>query len=696
MGFYKKLKKKKTLKKFLLTYTAIFFVPLLLVGITLNSVVVKKSRENELKQYETQLDNLAERLNISFMDFQKLSRTFSQNSDFSVYSIENDAIAGMKAVTNIRQLVVSNSLIDEIYYKSYVSDRIITKDGVYEADDMVRNINKYPKDVAEDILKNMSSAKKSVIFASENVCIDSSPADMITYIIPVGTETPIASITLLINQKALNELIVGMLGDSCDAVFVSDESGNVVTSAASGDDTSGGKYITKSKSIGMFGYTVTAACKKSVVYKNSNTTKLLIYAVMLIIAILGMIFIALFAYRSYIPIAELNRKINTLVDNDNTTDDEYENLNLGIELLNDNIKKYQTINEDLKKQVKHIMLKNLVFSSDAKLADSYPVIRERACYGAFAVFYDGMSVRNARKRIDALNVDPVNMDIYCVEIRSDEIIGVLAVDDFEESMSLIDDGVKRLETENFRVTVGNFYRDIEGVSKSYSEIVSHISGKNNEYPYEETTKMVEHIKKFEFEDACKIVKNIFDKKYDNMPNMFLKCIAANVLSSFISGIATENILNAGLIAIYKESMGIISESVDADEVAGVVYDCCVRLKENIMENIEKNKGIARKLLEFINDECFDSGLSIKSISNEFGISPSAVSAVFKKETGLNLSKYLWDIRLVEAKKLLAETDIPVNDISEKIGYDIPNSFIRKFRSAEGITPNEWRKRHKQQ
>lgn len=694
MKIFEKLKNRKMLKNILFTYTAILFIPLIVIGILLNGVVVKRMRENETGQYEIQVGNMAERLNVTFMDFQKLSGTFSQNSDFSAYSIENDAIAGMKAVVNIRQLVVSNSLIDDIYYKSYMSDKIITKDGIYTAENMIRDINKYPKGISDKIIKSMSETKKSVVFAAEAIEVDSVSEEAITYIIPIGTGTPIASITLIINKNALDKLISDLLNGRFDEICVKDAESTVITAVGSIKDDTKSKYITISKSIGMFGYTVTSLCRKSEIYKNSNTTRLLIFAVMVIIAICGMVLIVVLSYRSYAPIANLNRKITGLVENDSLTDDEYENLNLGIEMLNDNVKKYQMLNEDLKKQVKHIMLKNLIFDSKAKLSGDYFDIRERACYGVFAAYYNGMPEREAMEKIKCLNIDPLDMDIYYIEAKEEKIIGVIAADNHEEIIALLEDKIKILGETGIKITIGNFYRDIEGISKSYSDIVSHSENDNNEYPYNEITAMVELLKDFEFEKACEKVKEIFAKNYDTMPNMFLKCIAANVLSSFISGIAAENILNARLISIYKEGIGIVSESTDIKAVADTVYDCCVDLKESILDNIEKNKGIAYKLLNYVNDNCFDSNMSIKSISNELDISPSVASGVFKQETGVNLSKYLWERRLAEAKRLLAETDMSVNDISAAIGYDIPNSFIRKFRSCEGVTPNEWRKQNK--
>ena len=42
-------------------------------------------------------------------------------------------------------------------------------------------------------------------------------------------------------------------------------------------------------------------------------------------------------------------------------------------------------------------------------------------------------------------------------------------------------------------------------------------------------------------------------------------------------------------------------------------------------------------------------------------------------------------------KLLAETDLPINEIAARVGYDNTNSFTNIFKKYKGTTPGQYRK-----
>ena len=54
------------------------------------------------------------------------------------------------------------------------------------------------------------------------------------------------------------------------------------------------------------------------------------------------------------------------------------------------------------------------------------------------------------------------------------------------------------------------------------------------------------------------------------------------------------------------------------------------------------------------------------------------------------------LRIEAAKKLLVETDVPLNDIVLRVGYYSASSFIKRFREAEKMTPMAYREAHKAQ
>lgn len=79
------------------------------------------------------------------------------------------------------------------------------------------------------------------------------------------------------------------------------------------------------------------------------------------------------------------------------------------------------------------------------------------------------------------------------------------------------------------------------------------------------------------------------------------------------------------------------------------------------------------------------------VSNYISMNYSLFSYAFKQYTGSNFVTYLKNIRMEEAKRLLVETDLRVNEISETVGYDNEKHFMKIFKSSCGVSPSEFRK-----
>jgi YesN/AraC family two-component response regulator len=66
--------------------------------------------------------------------------------------------------------------------------------------------------------------------------------------------------------------------------------------------------------------------------------------------------------------------------------------------------------------------------------------------------------------------------------------------------------------------------------------------------------------------------------------------------------------------------------------------------------------------------------------------------MFKKGTGINYRDYLKKIRIEKAKELMKKTSLTISEIAFEVGYRNFNVFWEAFKSREGISPWEWRKK----
>ncbi|MDF2802463.1 MAG: DNA-binding response regulator [Anaerocolumna sp.] len=88
---------------------------------------------------------------------------------------------------------------------------------------------------------------------------------------------------------------------------------------------------------------------------------------------------------------------------------------------------------------------------------------------------------------------------------------------------------------------------------------------------------------------------------------------------------------------------------------------------------------------------FAEPLTLEEVCNAIGFSISYFSVLFKKETGEGFMKYLTRIRMEEAKILLRETNLPVAQICEDVGYNDRKHFTQTFNKVVGLNPAEYRK-----
>lgn len=88
---------------------------------------------------------------------------------------------------------------------------------------------------------------------------------------------------------------------------------------------------------------------------------------------------------------------------------------------------------------------------------------------------------------------------------------------------------------------------------------------------------------------------------------------------------------------------------------------------------------------------YTENLKLESISPLFGYNSSYLGKLFSRKTGESFNSYLDRTRIENAKRLLAEKDYKIYEISEKVGYKNTDYFHKKFKKYTNMTPAEYRK-----
>ena len=83
---------------------------------------------------------------------------------------------------------------------------------------------------------------------------------------------------------------------------------------------------------------------------------------------------------------------------------------------------------------------------------------------------------------------------------------------------------------------------------------------------------------------------------------------------------------------------------------------------------------------------------ISELALRLDMTPTTLARAFARETGGSLSGYLKTARVRRAQELLRSTSLDMITIAAASGFGTSMTFFRAFKSATGITPQQYRTR----
>lgn len=95
------------------------------------------------------------------------------------------------------------------------------------------------------------------------------------------------------------------------------------------------------------------------------------------------------------------------------------------------------------------------------------------------------------------------------------------------------------------------------------------------------------------------------------------------------------------------------------------------------------------LLQYIQDNF--TTVKLEHVAERFHYTPEYTSKLIKQATGHTFTQILQQVRLERAQVLLQDTNLTIADISNQIGYETTEHFIRTFKKCLNVTPTEYRR-----
>lgn len=94
------------------------------------------------------------------------------------------------------------------------------------------------------------------------------------------------------------------------------------------------------------------------------------------------------------------------------------------------------------------------------------------------------------------------------------------------------------------------------------------------------------------------------------------------------------------------------------------------------------------------DKHYKEPLTLDLLAEKANVNKYYLAHTYKQAYGVSPISYLISCRIQEGKRLLADTDLSLSQISGILGFSSASYFSQSFRKAEGISPVEYRKAHR--
>ncbi len=142
--------------------------------------------------------------------------------------------------------------------------------------------------------------------------------------------------------------------------------------------------------------------------------------------------------------------------------------------------------------------------------------------------------------------------------------------------------------------------------------------------------------------------------------------------------------------IGKESFNKMVLAGSTEEITGFFSDYAGYLAQ---VRIQESRKILDKVDAYVQKNYMEK-MSLKSLGEQFYVNNVYLGQLYKKKYGIAFRDYLNNLRMEKAEKLLADTNLRIYAIAERVGFGKAEDFINKFVQMYHMTPNQYRIRNR--
>lgn len=233
------------------------------------------------------------------------------------------------------------------------------------------------------------------------------------------------------------------------------------------------------------------------------------------------------------------------------------------------------------------------------------------------------------------------------------------------------------------------YRLIKGHNSiiSYSSLRNTIKDSDIAYPHELEKDIINAVKSRN-DEAVTVAATKFIQHLSVMPYMYITVYSCMLIMTI--DMYTPNSGGNDRDTIADDLTKI--ETIDA-LLPIIQTKCSNAMVEDDASSSTKYNVIANNIEKYIDENYTDPNLSIHVIASYVNKSANYTRNIFKQIKGISISDYITKKRFSEVCRLLIETNLTAQTISQQTGMSSGSYFYTAFKKYTGYTPEQFRKKY---
>lgn len=723
-------------RRLVLIYFTFLLIPILVSTILLSSLYLRDVQIGYLGKSTVRIGLVRENMDTAMTSVQRTLRLTKQDNVISIYKMRESAYYQWLTQSQLALYTAANSNISNIIYYDASHDLILSDASCYTKESFYDSYFNSDRISFDDLWEQIDSCSNGLI-TSLPFASNYQGKNFLIYSSNISHYENGPKLLAFVDIESLVTQIRTSLPTENSTLFITNEDGQVVLETQSLPESvqNAAARLTKSGATSQIGKDIDGFLNSSLsgvldwkyflytpqadVTSDSIWFILLLLATETFVLVMSILFFQYNVTHYYKPLSSIGDIVKKFVYKNDTPQSEYEIIsNVLMEAA-----EFQTHVVETEEAALKLVLVQLVLGHIPELQnnarhilpegwDKGPLDNDYYC---LILFHEQGS--EDQHKGNSLMKNIVHQYISSLFIEDIYSNGILALCPFDgEKSSILSRIMKALSAsrklggKGFYVYISKTYSSITDTAEAYKEICYTVSKGhvNPEIPWVYCEEPVEedrlpnnypvHLvlpfrKALEAENFPAIQQNI-DKiiaviQEDSCPLSYARFIVYDIIYSVLHYFYGKGSSNNSALIQTNGFLNVENKQQLLEQLFSIrkMFENCSPSGTNEYSNLA---------IQYIEEHYADSDFSVQKVSQHLNISSGYLSRNFKAAVGCTPIEYVNRLRIEKAKQLLSETDLPLSEIIQKIGYYDESSFYKKFKAAVGMTPIAYRTDSKEQ